>query len=126
MPTTFLSERARRSYTATLWCDKVLTYEAPTFVPDVGEIVPCRRHGFCAVRSREGGDGRGEATPRAGYRRSHGEMRAFLRGRPDTTIHALRRNGFSLRLVAAAQRDGLVDVDLVTGRVAARVPVDEP
>jgi hypothetical protein len=50
---------------------------------------------------------------------------AYLRGRPDTTIHALRRNGLSLRLVAAAQKDGLVDVDLVTGRVAVRAPIDE-
>jgi hypothetical protein len=50
--------------------------------------------------------------------RPQSELITFLRGRPVTTVHALRRERFTLRVIAAAQHDGLVDVDLVTGRVA--------
>lgn len=121
MLTSRLKSSARRTYTARLCCGIVLTYETSTFVPDVGAVVPCRRHGFCAVRSRDGGDGRGGGTARVVRRRSQSELIAFLSSRSDTSVHALRRQGFTLRLIAAAERDGLVDVDLVTGRVAVRV-----
>jgi hypothetical protein len=49
------------------------------------------------------------------------ELVAWLRDRPVTTVHALRREGFTLRLVAAAERDGVVDVDLDAGRVVSRL-----
>jgi hypothetical protein len=114
-----------RTYTARLRCDNVLTYEAASFLPDVGEVVPCRRHGFCVVSSREGDDGPGAGiSARAAHRRSRSELMAFLGSRPDTTIRVLRRNRFTLRLVVAAQRDELVDVDIVTGRVAARACIN--
>jgi hypothetical protein len=118
MLTTSLVIRSRRIYAAKLQCGYVLTYEASTFVPDVGEVVPCRRHGFCRVTSREGGDGRGMGTGvRNVHPRSQSELMAFLRQRPVTTVHALRRARFSLRLVTAAQKNGLVAVDLLSGQV---------
>ncbi|MGY1590904.1 hypothetical protein ACI79D_02890 [Geodermatophilus sp. SYSU D00708] len=52
------------------------------------------------------------------HRRSQRELIAFLRGRPVTSVHALRREHFSLRVITAAQDEGLVDVDVVSGRVA--------
>jgi hypothetical protein len=109
----------QRTYDARLCCGIVLTYEAPTFVPEVGEVVACCRHGWCAVESRDRGDGRaGGGTRRVMHRRSQSELITFLRGRPVTTVHALRREHFTLRVITAAQHDGLVDVDLATGRVA--------
>lgn len=108
----------QRSYAARLGCGTALTYETPTFVPAVGEVVPCRRHGFCPVTSRDVGDGRGVGrAARTTHRRSQGELMAFMRSRPVMTIHALRRQGFTLRILNTAQRSGLVDVDLVMGRV---------
>jgi hypothetical protein len=44
--------------------------------------------------------------------------------RPVTTVNALRHQRFTLRLLAAAQRNGLLDLDLTTGTVVAR-PTDE-
>ena len=121
MPTDRAGMRIQRTYAARLYCGTVLTYEAPSFVPDVGETVPCRRHGFCTVDSREQGDGRGGGNvARAVRRRSQSELLAFLSTRPATSIHTLRQQRFTLRLVTAAQKDGLVDVDLITGRVVLR------
>ena len=75
--------RTRRTYAAKLQCGYVVTYEASTFVPDVGEVVPCRRHGYCRVTSREGGEGRGMSTGvRNVHRRSQRELMAFLSERP--------------------------------------------
>jgi hypothetical protein len=45
---------------------------------------------------------------------------------PDATIHAPKRQRFTLRLVAATQRDGLVNVDLLTGMVAVRARGSRP
>jgi hypothetical protein len=110
-----------RTYTARLRCGVVLTYEAGTFVPNVEEVVPCRRHGYCPVASRGQVEVRKRPGPgRTVQRRSQGELLDFLRRRPVTSLHALRENRFTLRTVTAAQRDGLVDVDLVTGRIALR------
>jgi hypothetical protein len=36
----------------------------------------------------------------------------------------LRRQGFTLRMVVAAERDGVVDVDLRAGRVVVRSVID--
>jgi hypothetical protein len=44
----------------------------------------------------------------------------WLHGTSESTVHALLRRGFTLRIVAAAERDGLVEVDLQAGRVAVR------
>ncbi len=106
-------------YSARLGCGSVLAYEAPTYVPAVGEVVPCRRHGFCPVTSRDAGDGRGvDRVGRTTRRRSLGDLMAFMISRPVTTVHELRRHGFTLRLVSTAQSRGLLDIDFVTGRVA--------
>jgi hypothetical protein len=110
--------RTQRTYVARSCCGAALTYEAPTFVPVVGEVVPCRRHGFCAVECRETCDGRGaDADARSGQCRSQAELLAFLTGRPVTTVHVLHSRRFTLRVVAAAQKAGHVDIDLVTGQV---------
>lgn len=113
------THRNSRTYEATLCCGYRLTYEAWTFVPDVGEIVPCRRHGFCAVTSRDHGNAVSTAARRV-RRRSQCELMTFLSHRPIATVHQLRRQRFSLRVVAAAEKAGLVDLDLLSGRVALR------
>jgi hypothetical protein len=125
MATTRPGRRPLGTYTARLSCDIVLTYEAPSFVPEVGQVVPCRRHGFCAVRSRDEDDA---PDPRRAAdvtrRRSQNELLRFLHECQATSVHALRHNRFPLRLVVAAQRQGIVDVDLITGRVALRAHID--
>src|SRR3954466_12664854 len=102
-------------FTGTLRCGTVLTDEARTFLPDPGDLVPCRRHGYCAVQQTSGSPSGGALSPRAG-RRAQNELRDWLRGRSETTVLALLRRGFTLRMVAAAERDGIVDVDLPAGR----------
>lgn len=109
-------------FIATLSCGTVLTYEARDFLPTSGERVPCRRHGYCGVH--ETGSGAvsrpaGRALPRARPRAQH-ELVEWLRARPVTTVHALKRARFTLRMIAAAERDGLVSVDLEAGRVWTR------
>ena len=106
-------------FTATLRCGTVLSYEAQTFQPGPGDTVPCRHHGYCAVQLTSGPAPGGAMSPR-GHRRAQSELVEWLRGRSETTVHALRRRGFTLRMVAAAERDGLVDLDLRAGRVAVR------
>ena len=102
-------------YTAILSCGTVLTYESRTHVPERGERVPCRHHGYCGVmgpiRSRRPRSGR--PKPKA-----QDELLVWLRARSVTTVHALRRQRFTLRMVAAAQREGLVAVDFEAGTVA--------
>ena len=121
MSTAGAGMRTHRTYSAGLSCGTVLTYEAASFLPDVGDSVPCRRHGFCTVDSRDASDGR--STPdahRVTRRRSQGELVAFLRTRSVTSVHTLRTHRFTLRVVARAQKDGLVHLDLVAGRVVLR------
>jgi len=110
-------------FRATLRCGTVLSYEARTFRPDPGDLVPCRRHGYCAVQKCSGSVPGGASPPRAA-RRAHGELLDWLRGRSESTVHALLRRGFTLRMVAAAERDGVVDVDLPAGRIAVRRPIE--
>jgi hypothetical protein len=96
----------------------VLTYAASSFVPEVGEDVPCPRHGYCPVAGRERVRRGRSSTYRVPPRRSTSELADFLAPRLVTTVGVLRRNHFTLRVVVAAQKEGLVDVDLVSGRVA--------
>jgi hypothetical protein len=110
-------------FMATLRCGTVLSYEARTFRPNPGDLAPCRHHGYCAVQLT-GGAGSSRAFSRPGRRRLQSELVDWLRGRPETTVHALRRQGFTLRMVAAAERDGLIDVDLRAGRVAVRSEIE--
>jgi hypothetical protein len=107
-------------HTATLSCGTVLSYEARSFLPTTSEWVPCRNHGYCAVincsraqaprtRSREVIRARPRTQP---------ELVDWLERCPVTTLAALRRHRFTLRLITRAQRDGLVAVDEGTGAVA--------
>jgi hypothetical protein len=114
-----------RKYAATLSCGLVLTYESLTFLPGVGETVPCHRHGYCSVDAvGRGPSNSSQDSSRSRPRRSQAELLAFLKYCPVTTVHILRKNRFTLRTVAAAQADGLVEADLVAGRVALRPPAD--
>jgi len=121
-------ERPATGHTATLRCGTVLVYESAGLVPGDGELVPCRHHGYCRVVRRRTGPGTGRAGARRTCRpRSRGELLAYLRDRPVTTLHALRRQRFTLRLVVQAEKDGIVAVDLLAGRVgltARPAPVD--
>jgi len=105
-------------YTAVLNCQTVLAYEARSLLPVSGETVPCRRHGFCIVDRVGGGPRglRGAGLPRARPRTLH-ELLEWLDGRSATTVHALRRQRFTLRLLAVAQREGVITVDLESGAV---------
>ena len=103
-------------YAAELQCGCLLTYEASTFVPDIDEGAPCRQHGFLpghVARSRRR-PGRRRKFP-SGAPEIAGRHDGLLRDRPVATVHALRRRGLTLRLVAAAQENGLVDIDLLRG-----------
>jgi hypothetical protein len=110
-------------YIATLHCGVELSYEARSFLPAIGDRVPCRRHGYCRVSStqRRAVAGAGRQLPRARPRVKQ-ELLEYLRTRPMTTVHGLLRQRFTLRLIASAERDGLVAVDLEAGRVYMRSP----
>jgi hypothetical protein len=107
-------------YTAVLGCGSILTYETRSFLPTKGEWVPCRRHGYCAVirrcRAQLKRSGLRDVT-RARPREQH-ELLNWLKGRPGTTIAALRRERFTLRLIFEAERDGLIVVDSLAETVA--------
>jgi len=111
---------AQRADVARLGCGLELSYAAPSFVPDVGANVPCPRHGYCAVAARATSRRQRPRLSEAPARRSTGELAEFLSRRPVTTVHVLRRERFTLRVVAAAEREGLVDLDPLSGRVALR------
>jgi len=107
-------------HTAHLRCGVVLTFRAPSFLPGAGEAVPCPRHGYCLVATTGRGGAPARRPPRrAAAPRSQAELLEWLRSHPRTSVHALRRQRFPLRLVVAAAREGLVEVDLDTGTVAA-------
>jgi hypothetical protein len=105
-------------FTAVLGCGSVLTYEARSFVPTTGEWVPCRRHGYCAVirhgRAHAPRSRRRRHVTRNQPREQH-ELLEWLQRCPVATVSALRRQRFTLRLIARAERDGLVAVDPATG-----------
>ncbi|TFV83107.1 hypothetical protein E4P40_14770 [Blastococcus sp. CT_GayMR20] len=109
-------------YIATLSCGTVLSYETLNLVPAGGELVPCRNHGYCAVsrRAKRATGGR-RLGPRA-KRRSQEELLEWLQHHPVTTVHALRRQRFTLRMIMAVGIDALLDLDLATGRVVVRSP----
>ncbi len=111
-------------FTAELRCGTVLSYSVRNLRPDVGDVVPCTRHGYCVVQVTASAPPRNAAPTRSRSRTQRGLL-SWLRGRQSSSVRALRRNGFTLRLVAAAGRDGLVDVDLVAGRVVLRGPGPE-
>ena len=113
-------------YTCNLQCGTVLFFEHRSFLPGVGERFPCRRHGYCRVAVGGLADGEPQpGRPRVARspRRSPDELVEFLRKEPSTTVHALRRRRFTLRTLAAAAEEGLVDLDLAAGRVVARQSV---
>ena len=112
-----------RMYTATLDCGTLLTFEARSFVPSDGELVPCRRHGSCTVtgtgHGKGYGPGQGSRLGRRARPRTELELVEWLRHHRVTTVHALRQR-FTLRMLAAVTAEVVVDVDLTTGRVLFR------
>ena len=113
-------------YTATLRCGTVLSYEERNFLPAPGEPVPCCRHGYCIVDTCCRTTRReliSRAVPRARTRttpRAQEDLVEWLRGRRVTTVHVLRKHRFTLRVIVAAERDGLIALDLETGTVTLR------
>src|SRR5690349_13052999 len=113
-------------YTCDLRCGTVLFFEQRSFLPRVGDLFPCRRHGSCRVTGGVSANGVPQpGRPRVARspRRSPDELVEFLQKEPSTTVHALRRRRFTLRTLAAAAEQGLVDLDLASGRVVARQSV---
>lgn len=108
-------------HTAALSCGTVLSFEARSFLPSTGETVPCLRHGYCVVESTQM-SGSPELRWKSGAHRApprrRDELLSWLRDRRVATVHALREERFTLRLVASAERDGLVTVNLEAGTVA--------
>jgi hypothetical protein len=105
--------QTRHRYSAVLTCGSVLYYDYCTFVPRIGERVPCLRHDFCRVEAagaRASAPDRQARRPRA-HPRTTAELLCFLEGRPASTVAELRRHRFTLRLVSLAAADGLVLVE---------------
>ena len=96
----------------TLACGSALYYEAATFVPEIDELVPCVRHGYCAVVAarahRRGGATNGS---RRAPRRTQEQFLAYLQRNPAPTLSQLRRERFTLRIVQDSVRSGAVVVD---------------
>jgi hypothetical protein len=104
-------------FTSALTCGAVLTFEQWSFLPDIGDRMPCRRHGYCTVASRD------EPTPPPARRsapRSQIDLLQWLQDRPSTTLSRLRTERFTLRLVHAAAQAGALDVDFESGQVRVR------
>lgn len=122
----------RRRPQARLGCGTTLMFETATFLPQVGERVPCVRHSFCTVEAvqvsvpsgqtshslgRGGRDHPGGPDRRA--RRSRREVQdveAFVAQHPSATTDDLRRANFSLRLIAEAQASGVLAGARAAGR----------
>jgi hypothetical protein len=74
--------------------------------------MPCPRHGYCEAdwsgsrSTPEGGSVVKRARPR-----TRGELLDQLQREPVVTIKRLRRQRFSLGLIAAAARDGQLTID---------------
>ena len=111
-------------YTAELGCGSVLAYEVRSFLPTEGERVPCRSHGFCVVvgRGRAEGMRSGRPVVTRARPRNQQELLEWLQNCPITTIPALRRERFTLRLICDAEQNGLVAVDVRSGTVALAAP----
>lgn len=109
-----MTRTAERRWTAALECGHLLEYDAPDLVPVIGDVVPCRRHGYCPVAQA--------ITARAERRRRPAprttpELVDHLRPRGSATLAALRQQRFPLRVVTEAERAGLVHLDLLAGTV---------
>jgi hypothetical protein len=105
-------ERCDRRWSTRLTCGVELHYRESSFLPRVGEMVPCPRHGYCPAGWAGGRENR--MPERAATRarpRTPEELLDQLRREPTTTVAGLRRQRFSLRLIAAAARDGQLRVD---------------
>jgi len=90
----------------------VVHYEPGICPPAPGDVVPCRRHGYCATAAVPVPT-RGARGPRRtrSPRRTQEELRARLGGLPGESLAALRRERFTLRLLADAQQEGWLRVD---------------
>jgi hypothetical protein len=99
----------RPAHRAVLACGDVLHYGSRTFLPQVGDSVPCRRHGFCVVVVvPRAASSEIELQPRRARRRTLADLLLYLTGQPIATVAELRRHRFTLRLLADAAREGLL------------------
>lgn len=117
-----------------LRCGTELVFDISSWAPLPGEVMPCRRHGYCTVIRHVGGaddsrsDPRWAARPRPRRqlpRLSSAELVTTLRANPGASLGTLRRLRFTLRILWAAHREGLVHLDLESGTVELLHPLDD-
>jgi hypothetical protein len=87
--------------------------------PKLGMLSPCRRSRRTEPQGAAAVVAASLVLPRA-TPRSQDKLLEWLRHRPVTTVHALWRQRFTLRMIATAEREGFVDPEQGTGRVAMR------
>ena len=91
-------------------------------MPDGGEVVPCHRHGYCAVAATGQARDLSPGASRRAAPRSQRELLEWLRSHPVTTVSVARRQRFTLRMLFAARDAGLLEIDKATGSVLLRSP----
>lgn len=126
---------ASHEHWARLECGSNVVYASSSFVPPLGQEVPCVRHNYCLVtESYPGSDewandfSHGSHTSKLDeYLDRRNQRNTWPRRRttlinnldPDypTSFNTLRRNGITLRWLVAAEIEGLVALDLDRGEV---------
>ena len=123
------------THEARLACGYVIKYARSSFVPHEHESVPCVRHGYCVVVQAH--PGRDEPETNSYRSAEHHELSHqsdkeiklaswpsrrtallnYLSQKEKTSLYAMNRHGFTLRWLIAAEREGLLHLDLDTGDV---------
>jgi hypothetical protein len=113
-----------RLFAAQLRCGTKLHYEWASLLPELGETVPCRHHGFCAVVSVFEASARAPLRPsrRRPAPPSTDDLISYLRSRRRAWFSELRRHRFTLRVICAAHAHGVVEIDWNAGCVDLRLP----
>lgn len=105
-----------------LQCGQRLTFATRSAAPRAGDAVPCSRHGWCRAVSVAERVRRADARRTRRRRpRTEDELLKYLRVHGRVTVGELRRNRFTLRLVAALLVSGLIDVETHPDGAARRV-----
>lgn len=110
-----------------LCCGSYLYFAVDVPPPEIGTLIACVRHGYCAVAAtgrravdelaQHGRDRGSSSAPR-----SQQELRQFLLQHPKVTLGVLRRHRFTLRRVAAAEQAGELSIDWDSGVVRRAMP----
>lgn len=111
-----------------LCCGNYLHFAIDVPPPQIGTLIACARHGYCAVAATErrtvdeSAAQRSRGRRSASVPRSQQELRQFLLLHPKVTLAMLRRHRFTLRRVAAAEQAGELSIDWDSGVVRSAVP----